>query len=524
MKKLTGLCLIIMIVFVFAVSSACAVSGEAALAVICENSDLWLKTDEWTHFWYAVTDLDGNGRPEIFAADTEGTGIFTTGWMYEVNEAGNGLNEVILMPGEYEVEFIADVIVDKTDCYIDPVSGKRSYIFSDTVRNGAWGSYTTMQVWSLSGGKMTVTDIAFADCTTDGQNPAAPVYSDLNGNVITEEEYYAAPDRFLGNIQKTTAHFGWFDTQEGSLTDQIRQSYAAFKGMGSEVPVGSNGNILITKNPTSESLAIGGNTWFIAHATGADTLTWQLVDGNRNVYSTKEAMAAHPGLELEVLEGDTIAVRNAPESLNGWSVQAVFANNSFACATEPAAVYVGDYVTKYSSVIEQYQRASATPRDQFGYGVAVELGVSEILGYSDHCGYAMKDLDKDGIPELIIAGMGENDYSDRIIYEIYTLVNDTPVALCTSQARDRYYLRTDSTVYRCGSGGWATTCYDTYRLKNNTLEHVESLMSDWDEPSESIVWVYDSGYGDVSYDADAALAMVEDWESRIYVPFLTKIA
>ena len=524
MKKTTAMVLCVVMLLMLMISSASAVSEEDGLAVLSANSALWLNADEWTHYWYAVTDLDGNGRPEVFAADTEGTGIFTTGWMYEVNEAGNALDEIALTPGDYEAEFIADVIVNETGCYIDPASGKRSYIFYDTARSGIWGSYTAMQAWNLSGGKMPVINIATADTTSDGQSQAVTVCSDWNGNQITEEEYEEAADRFFADSLKTAAHFGWFEAQQGSLAEQLRESYAVFQGRGNEVPVGSNGNIMITKNPTSESLAIGGNTWFIAHATGADTLTWQLVDGNRNVYSTEEAMAAHPGLELEVLEGDTIAVRNAPESLNGWSVQAVFANNSFACATEPAAVYVGDYVTKYSSVIERYQRASATPRDQFGYGIAVELGVSEILGYSDHCGYAMKDLDKDGIPELIIAGMGENDYSDRIIYEIYTLVNDTPVALCISQARDRYYLRTDSTVYRCGSGGWAITCYDTYRLKNNTLEHVESLMSDWDEPSESIVWTYNAGYGDIDYDADAAFAMAEEWESHIYVPFLTKIA
>ena len=34
--------------------------------------------------------------------------------------------------------------------------------------------------------------------------------------------------------------------------------------------------IIITKNPTSEALAAGGNTWFVAHAENAQTLTWQL--------------------------------------------------------------------------------------------------------------------------------------------------------------------------------------------------------------------------------------------------------
>ena len=40
---------------------------------------------------------------------------------------------------------------------------------------------------------------------------------------------------------------------------------------------------VITKNPTSEAIAIGGKTWFIAHADHATSMTWGLVDANGNM-------------------------------------------------------------------------------------------------------------------------------------------------------------------------------------------------------------------------------------------------
>ena len=45
---------------------------------------------------------------------------------------------------------------------------------------------------------------------------------------------------------------------------------------------------VITKNPTSEAIAIGGKTWFIAHADHATSMTWGLVDANGNIYSLAE--------------------------------------------------------------------------------------------------------------------------------------------------------------------------------------------------------------------------------------------
>ena len=132
-------------------------------------------------------------------------------------------------------------------------------------------------------------------------------------------------------------------------------------------------------------------------------------------------MAANPGLTLEALPEDTIAVANVPLSLNGWGVIARFAGPGGTVDTEPAFLFVGDYVNAYRSVIDGYRAAYASGRqDDIGY--LFDNIRSEMAAYSAGDGYALKDLDKNGVPELLIAGIDPvyPEYS-KAIYDVYTL-------------------------------------------------------------------------------------------------------
>lgn len=286
------------------------------------------------------------------------------------------------------------------------------------------------------------------------------------------------------------------------------------------VPVGTAGNITVTKNPTGEALTIGGKTWFIAHASNADSLVWQLLDPDGRVYSVSDAMNANPGLVLEVLEGDTIAVSNVPLSLNGWSVQAVFSNSSFSAATSPAEIYVGDYTAAYASVIGRYK--SAYEGGIRNEGDAERYGVSEMSAYSSHVGYAMKDLDKDGTPEIIIAAAGEGNNAGNIIFEIATLYNGSVKSLCVSRARDRFYLRTDSCVYEQGSNGAAYSIYRILKLNAGALSPTEELRSDLDDQARAVWYRTVSGRESVIGESEA-FGWIDSCEGLLYVPFLTTI-
>ena len=128
-------------------------------------------------------------------------------------------------------------------------------------------------------------------------------------------------------------------------------------------------------------------------------------------------MQRHPGLSLQALEGDTLAVSNVPISLNGWGIQAVFDGEGNVAVTEPAYLYVGEFVSAYNRIIDAYRTAYSSGRskdNEYLWG----QGLSEMTAYSSGVGYALKDLDKNGVPELIIAGIGTEDFSDRMVYDL----------------------------------------------------------------------------------------------------------
>lgn len=229
--------------------------------------------------------------------------------------------------------------------------------------------------------------------------------------------------------------------------------------------------IIITKNPTSEALTVGGNTWFVAHAENAQTLTWQLVDPEGNLHTVQDAVAMNPGLGLEVLEGDMIAVSDAPLSFNGWGIQARFDGQGQTAVTSPAYIFVGDYINAYNPVIERYRKAKLAEISNFGQ--AHERDVSEWIIDCEHVGYTLSDLDKNGIPELLIAGIDTKDSDLNLLLDVYSFSYDKPVRICLSTARNRYYLYAGNRIYSEGSSGTSISTHEFYTLDGTKLQFQE---------------------------------------------------
>lgn len=266
------------------------------------------------------------------------------------------------------------------------------------------------------------------------------------------------------------------------------QAFCPFAVADGLVPV-------ITKNPTSEAIAIGGKTWFIAHADNAFSLTWELIDPNGFVHSVQDAMAQNPGLNLEVLEGDTIAVSNVPLSLNGWGVQARFTGQGGSVATSPAYIYVGDFLGAYDPVLQTYRDyihgvpSSAEIMTEYGdtpltyYTFPYEqYGVSLLMRYDSNVGYYLKDLNKDGIPELmirLISKTSDNSYPGPTeLYDLFTLINGVPVRMLASSERVVYWLRTDNLIYHQGSGGAAFGIRYVYKFNGTGFDVVDGIVMD----------------------------------------------
>ena len=485
-------------------------SAEEQQQLLMAHYDEWSLGDGLYEPWsYAFTDLDRNGRLEVLVVSTQGSGIFTTAECWEVNESFDGLVRCTAANDEHDGTFWPELIQDSSFGYRD-AAGRCHYLFTNLTRDGAAHYLESLTEVCLADGVLTQRVLASHETLyTDAENEyPTESYADEAGNPISAADFESAGDRAFVGCEKILLTLEWTTVS---------------------APMESAGPaVVITKNPSSEAIAIGGKTWFIAHADNADSLFWMMVDPEGMVYGLDEAMERHPGLQLEELPQDTLAVSNVPASANGWGFLAGFSGPGGYAETDPAYLYVGDYVNLYSSVIQAYRDAYTTGNTDAQY--AWEHGISEIIGYSQHVGYALKDLDKNGVPELIIAGLGTDDFSEGMVYELYTLVNNTPVQLALSQARDRYYLRTDGLLVNEGSGGAGFSAVILKRLNGHELTVDSAIITYFPGNAQDGCYFQQGGYSWEPRPEDIRISnadfqhMWEMYTAKQWVPPLTQIA
>lgn len=276
--------------------------------------------------------------------------------------------------------------------------------------------------------------------------------------------------------------------------------------------------IVITKHPTSETVSVGSRTWFIAKAENATQITWEFFSPDGTMYSLQQAMSAHPGLVLEVLPEDTLGLRQIPASFSGWSARARYDGPGGTAVTERAVITVRD---PYSEIIETYR---AVHRSGTGN---IEKGISELVNPYDFLGYALKDLDGNGVAELILASDGYNNYP-FVIYEIYTMQNGNAVKVTQSRARERYFMLQDGRFLMEGSSGAMYGHWITYGFSGASLTIQEQIWTT-EEPhdlADFAPYYYYCGqlYGpEEPMVYDQAARIIESWEWAVTLPTLTPI-
>ena len=506
-------------------------------ALIERSRSVWLPEGlEYETWYYAVTDLDRNGRLEVLTASLQGSGLYTYVNCWEVSEQGTALVQCPDNTGEGEAW--PDIIKDRLTGYRDPVSGRMTYVCEDVTRDGAAHYLTSKQSFCLDHGQITLHVLATMDEVYTTETVSMKNYYDGSDAPITEQEYNSAEERTFAGQEQGEITLTWTQLEAQPSPPQITaqpQITVPPQYLQPQVTAApqyaqpqSGGPVTITKNPTSESIAAGGKTWFIAHADNASSHTWLFTSPQGQLYDLRQAMQANPGLQLQELEQDTLAVSNVPVSFDGWSIQARFDGPGGSATTSPAMIYVDDYVTAYGPVLSNYYYAytNGVADPAFAY----ERGISEYITYSNHAGYALQDLNGDGTPELIIAGMGDGNNSNGVIYEIDTLVNGQPVQIACSSARDRYLLRTDGTVLNEGSGGAGHSAYVLNSVAEDGLVPAESVFTYFDgQPNDGYYHARDGyRYEPTSYDEYLTEQefnyFVGAWEDSVYIPQLTMIA
>ena len=219
MKKFLSILLALALVFSLA---ACSGSqqpaeepqengGEASgdpdeqVKLIAANRDLWLVTDpsQADFMSYAVTDLDGNGRLELIATITEGTGRFSTTQFWEVSEDFTELKPVEYLFGETHSE--------------PDINGHESFrsykgelgnfiVAMDEMANGYAEQYYTQDFFVLRDGVVNAGSIAYCmvlaeDSNGDGEPEMHAYYytsGDETETELTPEAFAQAADDFFG--------------------------------------------------------------------------------------------------------------------------------------------------------------------------------------------------------------------------------------------------------------------------------------------------------------------------------------
>ena len=114
----------------------------------------------------------------------------------------------------------------------------------------------------------------------------------------------------------------------------------------------------------------------------------------------------------------------------------------------------------------------------------------DLLSVNDYyqtSGWLLRDLDGDGIPELLLGA----DWGDghTVIFNIYRLDGAKAVRVVDGWSRSRWYLCTDGSLAHEGSDGAFESSYSYYRYTSGELQHLKTLLY-LDDGSGSSPWRY----------------------------------
>ena len=177
-------------------------SEEEQLNTIWACRDMWIFSDylgEDHNIFYAVSDLDGNGRLELIATDSYNPDNFSTYYIYEVDVSGEGMNEVQndIMEGESmpDIEW-GDVFYFAKD-QDGTVLG---LVMKDSLKvNDGEGYIVNKDFVSMKDGRISYEYIASANTMYDGNGQVeSQIFVDKDGNSMDGwDEFDAYDEKYL---------------------------------------------------------------------------------------------------------------------------------------------------------------------------------------------------------------------------------------------------------------------------------------------------------------------------------------
>lgn len=127
----------------------------------------------------------------------------------------------------------------------------------------------------------------------------------------------------------------------------------------------------------------------------------------------------------------------------------------------------------YATVIGEYYAALSE-----GYDAAqmMELGLNYMTADRffaeplEDIGYVVTDLDEDGMEELVIGSLKDDEFYGKLIFSLYTLdEKGVPQLLFDSTERNRYYYAGSFCFANLGSSGWNSSFVTTLKLEGHEM-------------------------------------------------------
>ena len=181
-----------------------------------------------------------------------------------------------------------------------------------------------------------------------------------------------------------------------------------------------------------------------------------------------------------------------------------------------------DSVTGYPAAYDELMTNICNLRSAGAHDIETEFS-HDLLSVNDYYqtpGWLLRDLDGDGIPELLLGADWGDGHS--VIFNIYRLDGAKAVRVVNGWNRSRWYLCADGSLAHEGSDGASEGTYSYYRYENGALRHLETLISldGWFYSDTTDHYVGGKGFRPVSEDEANAVREKYTHETLSFTPFV----
>ena len=169
-------------------------------------------------------------------------------------------------------------------------------------------------------------------CSYNGSIP-----SGLQLSYIGADIYLAGTPTSTGNYSSEISMVTDAGNVSFTLTIAVSEAIAPAP---TQAPVQPNQKPVITKNPTGETVEVGGTAQFVARAEGATSFVWRIVSADTTNTVTANEAGAYFGVTVSGQDTERLTLSNIPKSMNGWAIECKFTNAAGSSYTTGAILTV----------------------------------------------------------------------------------------------------------------------------------------------------------------------------------------